>query len=431
MFSKEKLEELRALKARKAAEAAAASAGLRDAAAAGPSGSAPPASAALPAALPAALAGASRSELAAEKEKVKAELQAGLPTLTPERATALKTRLRALSTRLAEPLTAEEAAAERASLARESAAASALRAGQELRLRELFRQLEAAQRVDLLFMIDCTASMEPFVAQAHAAVERIIARVRCTSPKLQLRLSFVGYRDFDLRGVSEVSVLDFTEDVGAFQTAMRAARCVQNNDPCEDVASGLRAATRLTWRNPSRLLYHITDAPSHGTAYHGYGARSPFDLHTDHPSVLEIPRLLNELHGLGVAYFFAAAELECTATMVAAFNAHVPQKRPFVTVMPLKHAQMLTNQAVEAVRSTINTSTCVLRDAAMRTVALDNSGACAVLVEDVAAQLAALRFGSEVTNTAYAACSTALIDWNTLPARRVRDASCVQCVWRA
>lgn len=42
---------------------------------------------------------------------------------------------------------------------------------------------------------------------------------------------------------------------------------INGNDPIEDVAGGLKAATTLNWKAVTRVLIHIGDAPCHGREF--------------------------------------------------------------------------------------------------------------------------------------------------------------------
>ena len=52
----------------------------------------------------------------------------------------------------------------------------------------------------------------------------------------------------------------------------RGARRIQaigGGDTCEDVFTGLEAAEKLSWKSHNRIVFHVADAPCHGTEFHG------------------------------------------------------------------------------------------------------------------------------------------------------------------
>lgn len=325
---------------------------------------------------------------------------------------ALKSKLRTVAARLQQPVTAEEVAAVRRRLAADAVERSA----QEQELRNLFKKLDAAQQVDLLFLCDCTGSMEPFIAEVNQSIELVVARVQRTCPALNLRLAFVGYRDFNtVGGPDEPTVLDFVGDVATFKAAMRGTRCAGNYDTCEDVASGLAAAARLAWRQSTRVMLHVADAPSHGPEYHGFVPGSQHDLHPSHPSVAHIPTYLKELQRLGVAYHFFSVGENLTAKMVQRFNQHVPQAQPFVTAKPLAQARLLADLTVTATLSSIRSTTIRAQGATLRTALSGSAGGLELY--DVAAQLKVLQQNSERTSDVFESIDSN--DWRSMPTQRV------------
>ena len=186
MFSKEKLEELRAKKARQAEEAAVAVALLEAQRTGEAASSAAGASAqALTTPRHDDFLGATRAELAAQKDALKQQLQYSAHSLNAQELTALKTRLTTLSTRLSEPLSEAEVLKEREVAQKALVREQEARKTQELRLRDVFKQLDAAQQVDLAFLCDCTGSMERYVAEAHEAIDKVVQRIKRTSPLIQ------------------------------------------------------------------------------------------------------------------------------------------------------------------------------------------------------------------------------------------------------
>lgn len=90
-----------------------------------------------------------------------------------------------------------------------------------------------------------------------------------SSPHCTVRLALVGYVDYDCQ---EAPLLDFTEDLQAFQAALDSIKLGYGRDLAEDVFSGLQAAGQLTWRSGTRVLVHVGDYPCHGQEFHDLGA---------------------------------------------------------------------------------------------------------------------------------------------------------------
>jgi len=120
--------------------------------------------------------------------------------------------------------------------------------------------------VKLCFIMDCTASMEPWIRTARHEVLNIIEYVEAKHPHADIRVAFVGYRD---HGDDERILLHNFSDVPGLYQYLRDVVAKGGDDGAEDVASAFRQAHTLSWdRADLCLLYHIADAPAHGLLYH-------------------------------------------------------------------------------------------------------------------------------------------------------------------
>lgn len=87
-------------------------------------------------------------------------------------------------------------------------------------------------------------------------------------PHISLKLAFVGYRDHD-HNEQRLVVQRFTTDVQTFVNLVRAeARPIGGQDVPEDVLGGMAVVAGLDWSSVIRILYHIGDAPCHGSDFH-------------------------------------------------------------------------------------------------------------------------------------------------------------------
>lgn len=120
--------------------------------------------------------------------------------------------------------------------------------------------------VKLCFVMDCTASMEPWLRTARQEILSIIKSMDARHPHADIQVAFVGYRD---HGDEERILLhDFT-DVPTLYAYLHTVVAKGGDDAAEDVAGGLRQAHTLSWSGADLcLLYHIADAPAHGLRYH-------------------------------------------------------------------------------------------------------------------------------------------------------------------
>ena len=120
--------------------------------------------------------------------------------------------------------------------------------------------------VKLCFVMDCTASMEPWLRTARQEILSIVKSMDAKHPHADIRVAFVGYRDHG--DADRVFVHDFS-DVPTLYAYLHSVVAKGGDDAAEDVAGGLRQAHTLSWSGADLcLLYHIADAPAHGMLYH-------------------------------------------------------------------------------------------------------------------------------------------------------------------
>ena len=67
------------------------------------------------------------------------------------------------------------------------------------------------QKLDLCLLLDCTGSMGAWIQRSKDTLRDIIDGVKKTHTDLEVRVSFVGYRDLEHK--ERFSILDFTEDL--------------------------------------------------------------------------------------------------------------------------------------------------------------------------------------------------------------------------
>ena len=69
----------------------------------------------------------------------------------------------------------------------------------------------ASKKLDLCLLLDCTGSMGPWIQRSKDTLKTIIDSVKAGHPGLEVRVSFVGYRDIEHRVRFEI--LDFDSDL--------------------------------------------------------------------------------------------------------------------------------------------------------------------------------------------------------------------------
>lgn len=117
--------------------------------------------------------------------------------------------------------------------------------------------------LEVLFLLDTTGSMADEIAQIQRTLLAITEKIRRMPGQPRIRYGMVLYRD---RGDEYVTRrFGFTEDVQAFDQALRAVRAAGGGDMPESMNLGLYAAVdQMAWSpNALRLAFLVADAPPH------------------------------------------------------------------------------------------------------------------------------------------------------------------------
>jgi hypothetical protein len=172
-----------------------------------------------------------------------------------------------------------------------------------------------AVNVKICIVMDCTASMEPWIAQARSRMVQLVDNVRVQHPQAVLRVSFVGYRDY---GDEEQLVLV------PFLTAQETMARIQHvyaeggDDRAEDVAHALFHAVHQDWSDADvKIVFHIADAPAHGEVFHDLTVSDRFPR--GDPDGLDPRDFVEKLSFLDVHYTFVKIH-HSTDTMVEHFH---------------------------------------------------------------------------------------------------------------
>ena len=118
-------------------------------------------------------------------------------------------------------------------------------------------------RVKLAFVLDCTASMGPWIHAAKTKIHEIIENSIKDHNQATFEVGLVAYRDHgDDR---PIQVIGFTTPENVMMS-MRDMAAEGGDDVPESVAEGyLHLMREMDWANADvRLVFHIADAPAHG-----------------------------------------------------------------------------------------------------------------------------------------------------------------------
>jgi hypothetical protein len=172
-----------------------------------------------------------------------------------------------------------------------------------------------AVNVKVCFVMDCTASMGPWIHQAKTRMVELTDQVRTQHPNTNLTTCFVGYRDY---GDDErLIVVPF----GHPQQTMERIQMVEakgGDDCAEDVAHGLEVAVHQDWSNAYvKIVFHIADAPAHGLAFHSPNVSDRFPR--GDPDGFDPRDFVEKMSFIDIHYTFVRIH-HSTDTMIEVFH---------------------------------------------------------------------------------------------------------------
>ena len=120
--------------------------------------------------------------------------------------------------------------------------------------------VEIVTSLDLLFIMDCTGSMSPYIKEAKNNILSIINSIINDCPGIDINLGFIGYRDF----YEEYIDINFTQNYSYLKNIINNVYASGGEDLPEDVAFALELALNKNWKSNARMAVFVADAPGHG-----------------------------------------------------------------------------------------------------------------------------------------------------------------------
>lgn len=237
----------------------------------------------------------------------------------------------------------------------------------ESKIKEMMDSLKELDLVDLCFVLDATGSMGLYIREAKNKIMLIVKELCTANPMLSLRVAVSAYRDpLEPRGGENV-VMDFVELTKEGQAAAGGFKEFDSflgsvhegggGDHCEDIAGGIKNMLALSWSEqaPTKVLFHIGDAPCHGNRFHGPNVG---DNHGggDHGII----DLLRQVKSHNINYYFGKLT-DHTDIMIQEFNKAMAGSMSeagadFVQVAPLSASGGLVGSVTRAVRESLTIS---------------------------------------------------------------------------
>lgn len=136
-------------------------------------------------------------------------------------------------------------------------------------LEDYERKIFQNTNLDLMFIMDLTGSMNIWLNEAKKNITNIIEEITQNNPGSKIRVSFIGYRDFEKADeIREYFIKEFTEDISEINDYLNTLNCQGGGDLPEDVVGALKTALKMKWESDAKYAILVCDAPCHGKAYH-------------------------------------------------------------------------------------------------------------------------------------------------------------------
>ena len=126
--------------------------------------------------------------------------------------------------------------------------------------------VEEKTSLDLLFIMDTTGSMDPYISQVKNNLVNIINKIVLECPGIDLNIGFIGYKDID--HTAKYYDIDFTQSYEELKKIILNVVTTPGYDDPEDVEGAMEMALNKTWKNNARFIIFVGDVPCHGKKYH-------------------------------------------------------------------------------------------------------------------------------------------------------------------
>lgn len=133
-------------------------------------------------------------------------------------------------------------------------------------LKKLKKDVKVLKTVEVLFIMDLTGSMGPYLEQCKKTILKINDRLKNTLPECEFCWGFLGYRDFE--DEEKFVIQNFSRNTDDFKKKIELITVQGGGDECEDVTGAFEYALQFEWTGQCRVIFFIADAPNHGQKYH-------------------------------------------------------------------------------------------------------------------------------------------------------------------
>ena len=121
---------------------------------------------------------------------------------------------------------------------------------------------------DIVFLIDSTASMGPYIEAAKSESKNISKILRNTYPEMNFQYGYIFYRD-PIDAKDDIhEMINLTDQVNDLPSEIGKIRAIGGGDLPEDWVDAYKKVNNdINWRNGNKVIFHIADAGAHGKRF--------------------------------------------------------------------------------------------------------------------------------------------------------------------
>ena len=134
---------------------------------------------------------------------------------------------------------------------------------------------------DIVFLIDSTASMGPYIEAAKSESKNISRDLRKLYPEMNFQYGYIFYRD-PIDSKDDIhEIINLTDQVNDLPFEIGKIQADGGGDVPEDwVGAYKKVNNDINWRNGNKVIFHLADAGAHGKRF------TPSDKYSDEENKL-------------------------------------------------------------------------------------------------------------------------------------------------
>ena len=121
---------------------------------------------------------------------------------------------------------------------------------------------------DVLYLIDATGSMSPYITAAKEESQNLAKHLRKLYPEKMFNYGYIFYRD-PIDSKEDIhELIDLSDDVNSLPEKIGRIKAYGGGDLPEDWAGAYKMANeKISWREGTKIIIHLTDAGAHGKLF--------------------------------------------------------------------------------------------------------------------------------------------------------------------